>query len=175
MKKLSIISISVMFILFALAAGSSAADEAAGQKTESKSGDVKQMMTDEIVGDIKSALDEYEEISNFVPGLKKITDRAGKASYTFAGIKIEALDRVRLEKLYLRVHQEMTRLHTENINRQLDTVRRVQRAGNKAGGGAPRSVVTPPAAPRVPSAPPSIHTVPRPPRPPAAPTPPPKR
>ncbi len=192
MKKIGIVSVVVMAVLFVFTAVSFAADEAAEQKVESapvanpgesviapvvetKSVSVKQMTTDEIVSDIKATLDEYEEISNFVPGLKKTTDRSGKVNYTFAGIMIETLDRVRLEKLYIRVHQEMTRVHTENINRQLDTVRRIQRAGNIPVSGAPKSPVTPHVSVRVPSALPASYTVPRPPRPPVAPPAPPKR
>ncbi len=186
MKKISIVSIVISAVLCSLASISFAADKAVEKTAEpaiaaeaaevsapieaqEKGRDIKQMSKGDIVSDIKETLDEYEEISNFVPGLKKITDRSGKVTYTFAGIKIEALDRTRLEKLYIRVRQEMTRLHTENINRQLDTARRIQRGGDMAVGGAQRSAIRTPATPRVPQALPVRNTIPQAPRPPAPP------
>jgi len=127
---------------------------------------------EEMVADVKETLDDEEELLNFIPGLKKATTEKGESLYTYEGMKLEELDQEKLRKIFTRVRQEATRIRTDRLNRQLETIRRTQQLTAVAAGGAPRVPVAPPAPPRilstpnVPSAPPSI---PRPPSPPPAP------
>lgn len=130
---------------------------------------------EEMIADLKENLDDEEEILNFIPGLKKITTEKGESYYTYEGLKLEDLDKEKLNKIFTRARQETTRIRTNKLNEQLENIRRNQRLTAAAGGGVPRVPVTPPtpprmfSAPNVPSAPPPVPQPPRTPTPPPAP------
>ena len=117
----------------------------------------KELTKADKVGLIKSDLDSFPEILGFVPDIKKETDAAGKASYTYKGKKIEELDNDQLEKLYARVSNETVRLRTDRINRQLDTIRRAEQINrqNRQLMQTPRVPTPPPQPPKIPKLPPA--------------------
>lgn len=127
---------------------------------------------EEMIAHIKETLDHEEEILNFIPGLKKATTEKGESLYTFEGAKLEELNNEKFDKLFSRVNQEATRIRTDRLNRQLETIRRAQQITSAAGGPA-RVPAPPPQPPRVYSAPNIPHTPPSVPQPPRVPAPPP--
>lgn len=129
-------------------------DEAVARKAR------KDMTTEELIADIKDSVEGEEEILNFIPSLKRSKGADGKNVYMFNEVKIEDLKREDLEKLSINVGQVSTRLHTERIQNQLETIRQVQALGGGGGGGA-RGAGSPPGAP------PTVRTPALPPAPPA--------
>lgn len=127
------------------------------------------MTEKEMLEEIAEALDSEDAIIDSVPGLKKEQAEGGKSFYTFEGIKIEALGKDKMAELMNKVRQQKVRIHTENINRQLETVRRIQQIDNLSRAAVPQAVVMPPAAPRMPPVPPSASRPPQVPRVPSAP------
>ena len=85
----------------------------------------KDMTKSELADIIVRDLDREESILNLVPGLEKKSDSEGKEYYTYNGTKLEGLDRDTLDKIYGRVRNEALRLRTDKLNRQIETVRRV--------------------------------------------------
>ena len=144
-------------------------------KAEESVTKVINMTKEEMVADIVDALESEEDIVDVVKGLKMEKTKSGKIVYTFEGVNIENLDKDKLESLLNKVRQQKVRLHTENINRQLDTVRRIQDLNNPTGVTVPRVVTGPAMPPRIPSAPPSGSVAPQAPRAPSAPPAPPRR
>ncbi len=133
---------------------------------------------EEMVTQIKKILDIEEEILNFIPGLKKATTEKGESFYTYEGLKLEELDKEKLSKIFTRVRQEATRIRTDRLSRQLETIRRAQQLTDAAAGGPARVPAVPPQPPRVytaPGVPPVPPSVPQPPKPPAQPPVPPRR
>ena len=136
----------------------------------------KKYTKDEMVNTIKDILDDEEEMLGFMPSMKKETDEKGLAIYRFDGTKLEDLDDVILKKLFNKVRQEVTRIRTDRLNRQLENIRRNQQLTTGAGR-TPAQIPAPPpsipqvhAAPKAPPAPPSQPPqVSRPPSPPPAP------
>lgn len=127
---------------------------------------------EEMIVDVKETLDDEEELLNFIPGLKKATTEKGESLYTYEGMKLEELDQEKLRKIFTRVRQEATRIRTDRLSRQLETIRRTQQLTAVAAGGAPKMPVAPPAPPRIlsaPNVPSAPASVPRPPSPPPAP------
>lgn len=86
----------------------------------------KELTVPELIKNIKTNLENLEEIISFIPGLKKETDAAGKITYTYNGKNIEKLDKEELAKLNSRVSTEAVRVRTDRINRQLEMIRRTE-------------------------------------------------
>lgn len=75
---------------------------------------------------VNESLNNFAEIMNFIPDLKKEVDSNGKASYTFQGKKLENLDDETLGKLFGRVRNEASRIRTERVNKQLNFIRKME-------------------------------------------------
>lgn len=122
------------------------------------------MTSAELAEHIKGMLEHEDEILNFIPDLKKEKDSAGNIFYTYQGLKIENMDKERLDKLFSRIQNEAVRVRTERLNKQLESIRQAQQA-SIAAQQASRvpTVVTPPRPPQPPPTPP------KPPPPPPAP------
>ena len=123
-----------------------------------KKGTMKKDMTkEEILAGLKDDLADPDDLMAVMPELKVGADQNGKIIQTYKGVALDKLSKEDLSSLYIRVRQNLTRMRTERIERQLETVRRIERL---------QGVATPPQPPRVPSAPlsapgaPSIQRVP---------------
>ncbi|MDO8536421.1 MAG: hypothetical protein Q7S30_05405 [Candidatus Omnitrophota bacterium] len=148
-----------------------AAVEAVSEKNaQPKSAGTAAKSKDELIADIINALRSEDEIFNAVPGLKADKDAKGNIFYTYNGTKIEDLSKEDAGSLTIKVHQARTRLNTERIQRQLETVRRMERlqrinapSQTPRTPAAPMTVRTPPPAPvaaRAPTPPPSTPRTP---------------
>jgi hypothetical protein len=137
-----------------------------GEKTFPPKKKRKDMTKGELIEDIVDILDDEDEIIGLIPGLKKETDPLGGVSYTYNGTKLENLDKDILGGISGRIHQELVKMRTERLQRQLENIKRVERLSHiqqaprvpgalpPAPPQAPRSVQAPPRPPSVPSAPP---------------------
>ena len=122
---------------------------------------------EEMLTDIKNNLKAYDEIFNSMPALKAQKDEAGNFFYTYKGIKLEDMSAEDLKKISLRIGQLAVKIRTENIQRQLNTIKNAQKLQGAGSQGAPGAVRTPAQPPHVP---PSVPAVPKaPPAPPASP------
>ena len=140
-----------------------------GTATAAKS--LKKMTPAEIAGRIKETVDTFEEILKYIPELKKEKDDKGAVSYTYQGIKIESLDRDKLEKLYGRVRNEAVRMQTDRLNRQMDFLKRANRASEVMPASPsvtkynfttlPRLPQMPTKLPNVPKSPPQLPKIPQ--------------
>ncbi len=136
----------------------------------SKAKKTKDMTVQELADSIAEVLDDSDEVMSYVPGFKQEKGPDGKEYYTYKGVKLEKVEKEKLAAMYSRVRRERTRLNTERINRQLETIRQAQQAANIANQASRAAAVTMPPAqpPRPPAMPPQTVQPPRPP-----PTPPP--
>ena len=102
-------------------------------------------------------------VLDFIPELKATTDEEGNASdvrYKIQGVwqDLGTLDKETLIKIHSRLSSERTRLQTERIQRQLESVRAAQNISRQP------QIFTPPTAPVVPTpppAPPRVYTTPQ--------------
>ncbi len=120
---------------------------------------------------IAETLLHEDEILNFIPGLKKEKVSDGKDFYTYQGVKIDELDKEKLQELYNKVNNEAVRIRTERLNRQLESINQAHQATIAAQQAlrVPRPVAPPPQPP------PTNPTVVQPPKPPPMPPVPPRR
>jgi hypothetical protein len=118
--------------------------------------------TDIKASDVKAILDSEETIISFIPDLKKASDKDGNAYYTYQGARLEDLDKEKLKTVYSNVAREKSRIQSDRVRRQLETVRQAQTAGQqKLPPALPPSVNIPkipkpytaPAPQRIPSTP----------------------
>jgi hypothetical protein len=132
----------------------------------------RELTKSEMVTGIKESLEDNEEMLNFVPGLKMEKSDKGEPSYKLEGIRLEDLDKDRLKSVYIKVRQQATRIRTERLNRQMETVRRSQQLTNISRQATPRvppvptpipKTYTPPAVPRASNQPPQVAKPPLPP------------
>jgi len=121
----------------------------------------KDLTKEELVQYIKDRLDREEEVLNFIPELKKETDAAGNMYYAYQGVRLENLDKEKLDKLFLRVQNELVRIRTERLNRQLESIRRIQRLTTQQQVPRVPNVTIPPPTPQIPRNPPATIQVPR--------------
>ena len=129
----------------------------------------KDMTKEELAAEIIKALDRYESILNVVPGLAKSKGQDGKNIYTYNGSKLTDLDKETLDSIYGRVRNEALIRRMENINRQLDMVRRTQSSAIRVpqpppSQPRPPAVFTNPSTPNIPQAPKTPSGPPAPPR-----------
>jgi len=92
----------------------------------------EKMTKEEITADIKESLIGKDEIINMIPGMTKEKDEAGNTVYKYNGTKLEGLDKEALWKLFGRVRNEVTRINTERLNRQLAQIRQIEAANRAA-------------------------------------------
>ncbi|MDD5136784.1 MAG: hypothetical protein PHN63_05510 [Candidatus Omnitrophica bacterium] len=172
------IAVIMLFASAILASAVFSAEKAAEPAKADAARAKKPLTKEDLIERITRNLDRVDEIINFIQGLKKETDPAGKAIYTFQGTKIEDLDKDTLTRLYSRVSAEAVRIRTEKINKQLENIRRAEQLSHQV-----RPIVstpfTPPSLPPVVNVPPQTpstpHTVTEPPKTPTPPPAPPKR
>ena len=126
------------------------AGEKAAQAVEKKK-IILDMTKGELIEDIIETLDSEEEVFDYVPEIKKAQDPAGKDLYTYSGARLEELEKDLLEKIWTRVHQTATRIRTERIQDQLETIRQIENLRRATPPPQP-----PPQPPRIPPSPPRI-------------------
>ena len=171
-----ILPIVIVFVSFAVAsyaAEKKAADaNVAVKKSETKAQEddlsKKELTKEDYAERLKKLFDNEPEILNFIPGIKKQSGKDGKTSYLYNGVNIDDLDKEEIKKLYPRAQTQATRIRTDRLNKQLETVRRAGQA-SRAAQQASRipGVVTPPQPPQVPKQPPASVQIPKqPPQPP---------
>jgi len=151
------------------AAAKSAAMPAPLQREEAEAKarkDRSAMTKEELLADIRDNLDSEDEILNYVPSLKKSQDAEGKNIYLFHGVLLKDVSRDGLEKLSVTVAQISTKIRTDRIVNQLESIRQAQSVSRMQNIMRPPRIVTPPAQPpqtprapsptaNIPSAPPS--------------------
>lgn len=145
-------------IIFLLALGliiSSSICQAAEKKAAAK----KELTKQELVAHLKMMLEHEDEVLSFIPELKKEKDAKGNISYLYKGKKIEDIDEKSLRGLYSRTQNELTRIRTERLNKQLESIRRADQAARAAQQASriPRVVTPPqqpPSPPQIPKQPP---------------------
>ncbi len=151
----------VLLSLFLLAFSSSAAisaDPAKGQiKQSAQPAKSKEMSKDDLVTQIEGTINRLQDVLNYVPGLKKVTDNAGKVTYLYQDKKLQDLSKEQLIRLNSRINSEAVRIRTDRLTRQLESISRANKMANQRAPAAPPSVYVPP---RAPSAPPSQPKVP---------------
>lgn len=119
--------------------------------SETKKSPMEELTNEQIIERIEYMLVVFPEIYDFIPELKDED--------------LKELNKARLIKLHNRVANERTRLQTQRIQRQLETVRASQNVPRQ-----PPRIYAPPTVPKPPTPPPSpprVHTPP--PTPPSAP------
>jgi len=123
---------------------------------------------EDIISDIYDDLDTWgEEISMRMPMIIRKVDDKGEIMYLYKKpsgevVHFEELNEEELLKIFNRVSHEATIMRTEHIQRQIETVRRldhIRRMNEQAKG-----VRTAPKTPRTPPEPPKTYTPPRVPR-----------
>jgi hypothetical protein len=134
------------------------------KKPPRKKGELPQK--EEMVDTIKRRLHVFSEIVNIIPGLSASEKtEAGVIEYYYrtpdgVTMELEELDKDTLYRLYVKVNQEATRIHTERLLRQIRQQEQLQRLQNlqRMQQGPPRPPAEPPKAPKVytPPKPPSL-------------------
>ena len=119
----------------------------------------KDMTEAELAERITGLIDRFEEIMDFIPGLKQEQDPGGAHFYAYKGTRLDKLDKEQLVSLYKRVTQQRTRITTERISRQLEQIRQSNQAAEVARQTALRAQIViapfvPPQAPYRPPQPP---------------------
>lgn len=152
MKKIFIIA-GVILIFAAV----SFAAEKAVVKEAAKTAEKKEPTRQEFIDHLKMMIEHDEELLKFIPELKAQKDPSGKASYTYQGMSLEKLDDKTFRGLYQRAQNELARLRTERLNKQLESIRQAQAAANAAQQASriPRVVTPPPQPPQTPKQPPA--------------------
>lgn len=120
----------------------------------------REMTPDELRQYLIETLDHEAEVFSFIPELKK--EKEGV--YTYKGKKVEDLDNEQLQGVFKRVQNEIVRIRTERLNRQLESIRQAQQAITNA-----QRASRPSAAPTPPPQPPQQIKIPQPPQTPPAP------
>ncbi|MBN1527083.1 MAG: hypothetical protein JW919_05845 [Candidatus Omnitrophica bacterium] len=133
------------------------AGEKAARQVEAARRRVTQMTKGELIEDIMETLDSEDEVLDYVPELKKTRDPSGKEFYTYGSAPLEDLEKGLLEKIWARVHQTATKIRTERIQDQLETIRQIEnlrRATTPPPQPPPQPPRVPPSPPRIPPQPP---------------------
>jgi hypothetical protein len=128
---------------------------------------------EEMVDTIKRRLQVFKEVVDLIPGLSRRQVKGEDAVeyyYTPSSgvtLRLEQLDRDTLYKLYVKVNQEATRMHTERLLKQIRQQEQLMRLQNLQ-----RMQQGPPKPPAEPPKPPQVYTPPKgppalPPKPPA--------
>ncbi len=116
---------------------------------------VKEVTKEEMLSELREDLADNDELFDAVPGLKASAGQNGNAVYTYKDIVLDELSKEDLTKLYSRVNQALVKIRTDRIQRQLETIRQVERFQRPANPPQPpRIPVAPPSAPRTLQSPP---------------------
>ena len=159
MGKKNIFSIFLAVLLFFAVAGNAWAKDEKQVK--------KELTRDEMLVELKDDLaDSSDELFEVMPFIKAEKGADGKFTYTCQGVKLDDLSEEELKSLFLKVRQANTKLRTERIQHQLETVRRAQELANSVATSKPQMPAAVPQPPRVPQTP---APAPKPPSPPPEP------
>lgn len=121
----------------------------------------KELSREEMLAQLNEDFGVNEEVFDAVPGLKAEKTADGKASYTFNGKKLSDLSKEDLKDLFIKARQALVRIRTDRIQRQLDTVKRVDSVNRLANPPMPSRVpAAGPSIPKVPTTPPSVTKAP---------------
>lgn len=133
---------------------SARAAQDAGQPQKTVIPKLAQMSKEELVAEIKDELDREDEIPSYIPGLGMQRAADGTPQYSFAqggSVKaLEDLDQDLLRNLLTRVRQTATKINTDRIQKQLETIRQAQRLQTMR---PPEPPPRPPQVPQTPSVP----------------------
>lgn len=92
---------------------------------------IDKMSKEEMLKDIIDDLDSDSDILDYLPQLKKEKTPDGKNAYLFKSdtksVPLQDLDKDTLKKILGSVRQTATRINTDRITRQLETIRQTQR------------------------------------------------
>jgi hypothetical protein len=168
----------IMILVFAgFVFGAVDAKKEKPQKDKTVIAKKSELTNQELALHIKDMLNAHEDVTSYIKGLKKESAEDGSSYYTYNGVKLEALDKQALKSILGRVQSEVTRINTDRISKQIETIQQTQRtvaatqqAARASGSVATRLpviVTNPPAPPRIPAAPPPAPR--NPPSPPPAP------
>lgn len=129
-------------------------------KSAKKLPSLKSISKKELKERIKTILEFTPEINDFIPELKILRGAEGDITgidYKIDGFfrSIEKLDKEALLKVYGRISNEMTRIQSERIQRQLEAMRASQNIPK------PPQVSIPPSAPKAPTLPPALPQIPK--------------
>ncbi|MCX5668445.1 MAG: hypothetical protein NTY34_09145 [Candidatus Omnitrophica bacterium] len=124
----------------------------------------KEMTKGEMLAELKEDLADNDEVFDAVPELKVSAGQDGNAVYTYKNMALDGLSKEDLAELYGRVRQALVKIRTDRIQRQLETVRRIEMLQKTATppqlpripaeAQPPRIPPAPPSAPRNPPSPP---------------------
>jgi len=113
------------------------------------------MTKEELLADIKDNLDSEEEILNYVPSLKKSQGTGAINIYLLDGVPLEQVEKEDLEKISVTVAQISTKIRTDRIVNQLESIRQAQNLSRMQNITRPPQIVTPPVRPSPPPRAPS--------------------
>lgn len=114
----------------------------------------KELTKSEILDNIKVKLGRHKEVFDMIPDLKAEKDDAGNVLYLFKGVKLDDMLKDDLSKLLISTNRIITKVQTERIQKQLETIARAQNM---------QKIVVPPQPPAQPPpqpAPPKVYSPP---------------
>jgi len=125
---------------------------AAAPKAQTKD---KEVTKEEMLAELKEDLSDNDEVFDAISELKAIAGQNGNAVYTYKDTVLDELSKEGLTELYGRVRRALVKIRTDRIERQLETIKQVERFQRVANPPQPpRIPAAPPSAPRTPSSPP---------------------
>lgn len=146
------------------------------QKKQDTKHPVAEFTKEEVVERIKYMVEITPEVKDFIPELKierDKDDRVVNVKYSIDGVPTDLndIDKETLMKIHGRIASERTRMQTERIQKQLQSLAQTQRAIQQVNQ-IPKTYVAPPRVPippKAPASPPKVYV------PPPAPSAPPRR
>lgn len=125
----------------------------------------KEVTREEMLAELKEDLSDNDEVLDVIPELRSISGQGGNAMHTYKNTPLDDLSKEDMADLYGRVRQALVKIRTDRVQKQLETIRQVNRLqGITTPPKTPSSLATPSSAPRTPaipvSQPPRISTVP---------------
>lgn len=141
-------------------AGQAAAPSGTAERTMVPA--AEKMSKPELVKEIIETFDSDDEVLDYMPQIQREKQPDGKYIYRFKSdnklVLLEDLDIGTLKNIMGMAHQTATRLNTDRITRQLETIRQTQRV--ITAPPPPPVQVRPPAPPAPPAVPPVQRTAP---------------
>ncbi len=143
------------------------------REKEKKTVQRKERTKEEKIEIIERRLEVFPVIMDFIPGLGMRQEEDGEARYYYAAPndiakELRELDEETISKLYVRVNQEATKIHTERILKQIQQQQQQERLLRNIQN-IPRQPVQSPAPPKVPPSTPGVMVPVAPPKVPSAP------
>lgn len=154
MKKNCLILIVTAIFVAVIFTGPASCEEKKGDSA--KKGAIAKQVTrtkEDIITAIKKLLQKEKDILNYIPELKIQKGKEGEESYTYQGVKLEDLDKEKLERISGRINTQATIIRTDRINKQLETIRRTQQTISRPP--------QPPTAVRIPQTPSQVYAPPK--------------